>query len=149
MPEALVQMGGDEQRLDVCHVTTPMVGEEPVSLFAPPVRLRRTRSCQAPTTPSGLNRTMPMNIRPYQSNQVSVNAPRQVPARKNTAVPTHRSPEADEAAADEGHHHHQAGGVQAHHVGICALLRHGEEAARQAGDPRREMKTRNLYSQTL
>src|SRR5439155_273389 len=48
------------------------------------------------------------------------------------------TPEADEASADEGHEHHDAGGVERHHLHVGALLRHGEEAAGQAGDGGRE-----------
>lgn len=44
-----------------------------------------------------------------------------------------RPPEIDQPAADQDHHHDQAGLVQAHHVGIGALLRHGEQSAGQTG----------------
>ena len=45
----------------------------------------------------------------------------------------HRSPEADEAAADEGHHDDHTRCVQAHDVGVRTLLRHREQ---RPGEPR-------------
>ena len=73
-----------------------------------------------------------MNSKPKYSIQALVSAPITSRAIRNSEHADHRSPEADEAAADQRHHHDVAGLMQAHHVGEGRKLRHREQAAGQA-----------------
>ena len=56
----------------------------------------------------------------------------------------HRSPETDEATADQRHHHHIAGLMQAHHIGKSRELRHREQPAGKPRNRRRQRKDRRL-----
>ncbi len=133
--EALVDVLGLEQ-----HRATPPAAV-PV-----PARGGRRRAARwsAPASPSGRTMTMTTNIRPNQSSQVSVSASQDIAGDEVEQHAEHRPPEADEPAADQHHHHDEARLVQAHHVRIGALLRHGEEPAGETRDGRREREDQPL-----
>ena len=105
-----------------------------------PARLARAGVTLAkmPAMPSGLNSTSTTKDRPNHSIQPVVSAPITSRARKNAHGADHRPPERHQAAADQRHHHDVARIVQAHDVGERRGLRHGEQAAGQAGQAGRD-----------